>query len=84
VRAGGAESQEELCHLVVVLGGRLGVAGNPVEDVGVGAVEQGLVPVELRVVKSGKVLIGEAAEDQVAFPRAAAPGTEQQPLAANL
>ncbi len=69
---------------MVVFGGRRGAAGDPIEDVGVGAVEEGLVAVELRLVKSGEVSVGEAAEDQVALARAAMPGTEQQPLAANL
>ena len=69
---------------MVVFGGRRGAAGDPIEDVGVGAVEQRLVMVELRLVKPGEMSVGEAAEDQVALPRAAMPGTEQQPLAANL
>ena len=68
---------------MVVLGGRRDAAADPIEDVGVGAVEQRLVIVELRLVKSGEISIGEAAEDQVALPRPAMPGTEQQPLAAN-
>ena len=69
---------------MVVFGGRRGAAGDPIEDVGVGAVEQRLVAVELRLVKPGEMSIGKAAEDQVALARAAVPGTEQQPLAANL
>jgi hypothetical protein len=69
---------------VVVFGGRGGTAGDPIEDVGIGAVEQGFVAAELTLVKPGQVLIGKAAEDQVALARAAVPGTEQQPLAANL
>jgi len=69
---------------VVVLGGQGGAAGDPVEDVGIGAVEQRLVPVELGLVKPGQVRVSETAEDQVTLPRAAAPRPEQQPLAANL
>ena len=69
---------------MVVFGGRRGPAGDPIEDVGIGAVEERLVVVELRVVKPGEMRIGEAAEDQVALARPAVPGTEQQPLAANL
>ncbi len=68
---------------MVVFGGRRGAAGDPIEDVGVGAVEQRLVTVELRLVKPGEMSIGETAEDQVALARAAVPGAEQQPLAAN-
>ena len=40
--------------------------------------------IELRLVKPDQVGIGEASKDQVAFARAAMPGSEQQPLAANL
>jgi hypothetical protein len=58
-------------------GVRRGAAGDPIEDVGVGAVEQ-------RLVKPGEVSVGEAAEDQVALARAAMPGTKQHSLAANL
>lgn len=68
---------------MVVFGGRGGAAGGPVEDVGVGAVEQRLVSVELHLVKPGEMRIGETAEDQVALARPAVPGAEQQPLAAN-
>jgi len=63
---------------------RLGAAGDPVEKVGIGAFEQCLVTVQLAVVKAGKVGIGKAAEDQVALPRAAMPGTERKPLAADV
>ncbi len=66
-----------------MFGGRRGAAGDPIEDVGVGAVEQRLVAVELRLVKPGEMRIGETAEYEVALARAAMPGTEQQPLAAN-
>jgi hypothetical protein len=79
-----AERKKEAGHVVVMLRRRRNPAGDPVENVGVGAVEQGLVVVELTVVKHGQMRIGKAAEDQVALPRPAVPGTEQQPLAANL
>ena len=69
---------------MILLGRRKGAAGDPIEDVGVGAVEQRLVTVELRLVKPGEMRIGEAAEDQIALARPAVPGAEQQPLAANL
>ena len=69
---------------MVVRGRRDGAAGDPIEDVGVGAVEQRLEKVELRLVKPGKVNIGKATEDKIALPRPAVPGTEQKPLAANV
>jgi len=56
---------------------RCGPAGDPVEDVGVGAVEQYLVAVELIVVKPGQMRICKAAEDQIALPRPTMPGTKQ-------
>ena len=69
---------------MVVFGRRGRAAGDPVEDVRVGAIEQGLVAVELTPVKSGEVRIGKAAENQIALARPAMPGSKQQALAANL
>lgn len=71
-------------NAVVVLGRRRGTAGHPIEYVGVGAIEQCLVTGELSLVKPGEVSIGKAAENQIALPRPAVPGTERQPFAANL
>ena len=69
---------------MVVRGRRDRAAGDPIEDVGVGAVEQRLEKVELRLVESGKMSIGKAAEDKIALLRSPMPGTEQKPLAANV
>ena len=69
---------------MVMLGRRRCAAGNPVEKVGVRAFEQRLVAVELASVETGKMGIGKAAEDQVALPRAAVPGTEQEPFAVDV
>jgi len=69
---------------VVMLGRRGSAAGNPVEEVGIGAFEQCLVKVELPVVEPGEMGIGKASEDQVALPRAAMPGPEREPLAADV
>ena len=69
---------------MVMLGRRDGTAGDPVEEVGIGAFEQHLVAVELILVEAGEVGIGKAPEDQVALPRAAMPGTEREPLAAGV
>jgi hypothetical protein len=84
VRVGVTEGQQELGHIIIVFGGRCGAARHPVKNIGVGTVEQSLVAVELSVFKAGQMGIRKAAEDQVALPRAAVPGPEQQPLAANL
>lgn len=84
VRVGGTERQKEPHHVVVVLGRRAGAAGDPIEDVGIGAVEEGLVAVELSLVEHREMRVGEAAKDQIALAGAAVPGAEQQPLAANV
>ena len=81
---GVAEGKEEACHVVVMLGRRLCAAGDPVKKVGIGTFQQGLVAVELAVVKAAEMRVGKAAEDQVALPRAAMPGTEREPLPANV
>ena len=69
---------------MVVLWWRGVAAGDPVEDVGIGTVEQRLIAVELTIVERRKMRVGKAAEDQVTFSRPAVPGTERQPLAADL
>jgi hypothetical protein len=61
---------------VVVFGREGDTAGDPIENVDIGTVEQGLEAIELRLVKLGEVLIGEAPEDQVGLARAAMPGSE--------
>jgi hypothetical protein len=84
VRVGVAVGEEEARHVIIKFRGRGGAAGNPIEDVGVGAVEQGLVAVELIFREPGEMGIGKAAEYQVALARATVPGAERQALAANL
>ena len=84
VRVGVAVGEQEASHVVVVFGGRAGAAGNPIEDVGVGTLEESLVAIELAFVEAGEMRVGETAEDQIALARAAVPGTEQQPLASDL
>ena len=67
-----------------MLGRRGGAASNPVEEISIAAFEQCLVAVKLAVVEPGKVGIGKAPENEVALPRAAMPGTEREPLAAEV
>ncbi len=69
---------------MVVRRRRRGAAADPIEQIGVGAFEQRLVAVELSRVETGEMGLGEAAEDQVGLARAAVPGPEQQPLAADI
>ena len=51
-------------------------ARDPVENIGVGTLEQCLVAVELSLVKPGQMRVGKSAEDQVALAGPAVPGTE--------
>jgi len=69
---------------VVVLERRRGTAADPIENVGIRAVQERLVAVELSFVKAGQIGVRKAPEDQVALPCAAVPGAEQQALMANL
>ena len=69
---------------MVMLGRRVGAAGDPVEQIGVCAFEQCLVEVELVIVEAGEMGIGKAAENEVTLPRPAMPGTEREPLAAGV
>ena len=70
-------SNNQTSDVVVVFAGRRGAAGHPIEDIGIGAVEQRLEAIELRLGKPGEMRIGEAAEDQVALARPTMPGAEQ-------
>ena len=67
-----------------MLGRRGGAAGDPIEEISVGAFEQRLVAVKLAVVELGEVGIGKAAENEVALSRPAVPGAEREPLAADV
>ena len=58
---------------MVVFGRGVGTAGNPVEEVRVGAFKQRLVAIELAFVKAGEMGIGKPAEDQIALASAAMP-----------
>ena len=69
---------------MVMLRRRGCATGDPIEEIGVGAFEQRLVAVELAIIELGKVGVGETAENEVALPRPAMPGTEREPLAADV
>src|SRR5258707_14753448 len=79
-----AEGAQQAHHVVVVRRRRRGAAGDPVEQVDVGAAEQGLESVELGAVKRRERGLGERAEDEVDLLRAAVPGAEQELPAANV
>ena len=56
---------------------RRAAAGDPVEQVDVGAVEQGFEPIELGAVETCEEIVGERAEKKVDLLRAAVPGAKQ-------
>src|SRR5262245_36413266 len=78
---GGAQQAH---HVVVVCRRGPAAPGDPVEQVGVGAVEQGFESVQLGAVQVIKRRLGERAEQKVDLLRAAVPAAEQKPPTADL
>ena len=62
----GAEIAEQLHHVVVVWWRRWDTSDDPVEPIGIGAIEQSFEPVELRAVEAGKVSFGKRDENDTA------------------
>src|SRR5258706_5422898 len=71
-------------HVVVVCRRRRAAAGDPIEQIGVGAIEQGFESVQLHGAELIGGPFGERTEDQVDFLCAAMPAAKQQALAADL
>jgi len=71
-------------NIMVVLSRRWDTAEDPLEQIGVRAVEQVLEALELRLVQTCETGIGERSEDEIAFLRSAMPTSEQEPLAADV
>jgi hypothetical protein len=80
----GAETAEQLHHVVIVFRRRIADAEYPIEQIGVSAIEQRLEPPELIAVQDLKRVLGERAENEVAFLRPAMPASKQEAVAANL
>jgi hypothetical protein len=80
----GAETAEQLHHVVIVFRRRIADAEYPIEQIGVSAIEQRLEPPELSAVQSLKRVLGERAENEVAFLRSAMPAPKEKPPAANI
>jgi hypothetical protein len=80
----GAETAEQLHHVVIVFRRRIADAEYPIEQIGVSAIEQRLEPPELIAVQGIKRVLGERAENEVAFLRPAMPASKQEALAANI
>src|SRR5882762_5275813 len=68
-----AEGEQETGNVMVVFGRWRGAAGDPVEQIGVGAFEQRLVAVEPCLIEAGEVGFGKPAEQEVGLARAAMP-----------
>jgi len=62
--ARGAEAAQQLHDVMIVLWRRPAAAQDPVEQIGVGAIEQSLEPVELVTVEAREGRFGERAEDE--------------------
>jgi hypothetical protein len=84
VTARGAEAAQQPHDVMIVLGRRPTAAQDPLEQIGVGAIEQSLEPVELGAVEAHEGRFGERAEDEVVLLRPAMPGAEQQAPAADI
>jgi hypothetical protein len=79
-----AETAEQLHHVMIMFRRRIADAEYPVKQVGVGAIEQRLKSPELIAVQGLEGVLGERAEDEVAFLRPAVPAPEQQPPASDV
>jgi hypothetical protein len=79
-----AEIAEQAHHVVVVSWRRWATSDDPVEQIGIGAIEQSFEPVELRAVEAGKVCLGKRAENEIALLRPAMPKPEQELIAAHI
>jgi hypothetical protein len=82
--AAGAETTQQAHHIVIMFWRRRAAAENPIEQIGVGTIEQRFEPVELGPVQAVEGLLRERAEDEVTLLRPAMPAPEQQPPAADI
>ena len=82
--ARGAEVAQQPHDVMIVLGRRPAATQDPVEQIGVGAIEQSLEPVELVTIEAHEGRFGERAEDEVVLLRPTMPGAEQQAPAADI
>jgi len=83
VVASGAERAEQTHHVVVIFRRRRSAAENPIEQIGVGAIEQRFEPIELGIVQALERRFRERAEDEITLLRPAMPASEEQPPTAH-
>src|ERR1700726_1604542 len=79
-----AETAEELHHVMIMFRRRIADAEYPVKQVGVGAIEQRVKSPELIAVQALEAVLGERAENEVAFLRPAVPAPKQEAPAADI
>jgi hypothetical protein len=77
----GAETAQQLYHVVAMFWRWITDTEDPVKQIGVRAIEQLLKSPELTAVQGLEGVLGERAENEVAFLRPAMPAAEQQPPA---
>jgi hypothetical protein len=80
----GAETAQQLHHVVVMFWRRITDAEDPVKQIGVRAIEQRLKSPELIAVQALERVLGERAENEVAFLRPSVPAPKQEAPAADI
>jgi hypothetical protein len=79
-----AETAEQLHHVVIMFRRRIPDAEYPVKQIRVGAIEQRLKSPELIAVQGLEGVLGERAENEIAFLRPAMPASKQESPAADI
>jgi hypothetical protein len=79
-----AEAAKQLHYVMIMFRRRIADAEYPVKQVGVGAIEQRLKPPELIAIQALEGVLGERAENEVAFLRPAVPAPKQEAPAADI
>jgi hypothetical protein len=78
------EDSQQADYVVIIFFRGRATANDPVEQIGVGAIEQRFEAVELRAVEAYETGVGESAEDEINLKRPAMPGPKQETPAANV
>jgi hypothetical protein len=71
-----AEATQQVHHIVIMFRRRRAAAENPIEEIGVRAIEQRFDSVELSAVEVRERSLGERAKNEVAFARSAMPASD--------
>jgi hypothetical protein len=79
-----AEAAQQAHHVMIMLCRRRAVAQDPVEQIGVGAIEQRFEPIELSIIQFIDGLFCERTEDEIALLRSPMPAAKQHSLASDV